>query len=106
MKKYNTLIKINRPIKFLGLSALQFTIIALFGAMIIIVLVFKKVHPLLLVLSILGMVLLFTYLFKELKKQQKRGNPDYLQGVIIKRETPKQITDRNFLFRNLIRTWK
>jgi hypothetical protein len=103
MKRYNTFIKVNRPIRFWGLSPLQFTIIALLGAIIVFILIFKQIHPVLLISMIAAMIYIFVLLFTRLKQHHKKGNPNYLQGLSIKASTPKRITDTGKVFKNLIR---
>ena len=99
--RYNTLTKLNRPIRFWGLSSLQFGLIAISGMIIILVLVFQRVNPMLFIMIIAGIVFGFSLLFANLKKEQKKGNPNYIQGLMIKDQTPKKIVDRG-LFKNLI----
>lgn len=103
MKKYNTFIKVNRPIRFWGLSPIQFTIIALVGAIIVIILIFKQIHPILLMSMIAVMIYVFVLLFTKLKEHHKKGNPNYLQGLSIKSSTPKKVIDKGLVFKNLIR---
>ena len=80
--------KINKPIKFFGLSSGQFAIFMLLTAIIIIVSIFKQLHPM---------------LFQTLKKEHKAGNPDYLTGLRIKNATPRQITDKRQIFKFILK---
>ena len=89
--------KINKPIKFFGLSSGQFAILMLLTAIIIIVSIFKQLHPILIIGIISGL------LFQTLKKEHKAGNPDYLTGLRIKNATPRQITDKRQIFKFILK---
>ena len=89
--------KINKPIKFFGLSSGQFAIFMLLTAIIIIVSIFKQLHPILIIGIISGL------LFQTLKKEHKAGNPDYLTGLRIKNATPRQITDKRQIFKFILK---
>ena len=103
MKKYNTFIKLNRPIRFWGLSPIQFTIIASGGVIILMLLVFKQVHPIITISAIAAMIFIFTLLFTRLKEHHKKGNPNYIQGLSVKSSTPKRIIDKRRVFKNLVK---
>ena len=90
--------KINKPIRFFGLSSGHFAVFMLFVALTIIISIFKQLHPLLITCIISGMLLLSGMLFKTLKREHKAGNPNYLAGLGIKSATPKQITDKKRIF--------
>lgn len=83
-----TMRKINKPIKFFGLSSGQFAIFMLLTAIIIIVSIFKQLHPILIIGIISAILFLSGLLFQTLKKEHKAGNPDYLTGLRIKNATP------------------
>ena len=92
-----TMRKINKPIKFFGLSSGQFAIFMLLTALTVIVSIFKQLHPLIVIGIISGI------LFKTLKKEHKAGNPDYLTSVRIKSATPRQITDKRHIFKFILK---
>ena len=54
-----TMRKINKPIKFFGLSSGQFAIFMLLTAIIIIVSIFKQLHPILIIGIISAILFLF-----------------------------------------------
>ena len=84
--------KINRPIRFFGLSSGQFGLFMLANALIIIVFVFKHVHPII-VISVMGAIFFGSgVLFKNLKREHKAGNPNYLSSLSIKSATPKKLS--------------
>ncbi|MCI7358380.1 MULTISPECIES: hypothetical protein [Bacteroides] len=90
--------KINRPIRFFGLSSGQFGLFMLANALIIIVFVFKHVHPII-VISVMGAIFFGSgVLFKNLKREHKAGNPNYLSSLSIKSATPKKIVDKHKVF--------
>ena len=70
--------KINKPIKFFGLSSGQFAIFMLLTAIIIIVSIFKQLHPILIIGIISAILFLSGLLFQTLKKEHKAvtGLPD------------------------------
>lgn len=93
-----TMRKINRPIRFFGLSSGQFGLFMLANALIIIVFVFKHVHPII-VISVMGAIFFGSgVLFKNLKREHKTGNPNYLSSLSIKSATPKKIVDKHKVF--------
>lgn len=96
-----TLRKINKPIKFFGLSSGQFAVYMLAVAVIIIVCIFKRLHPVIIVSMIGAIFFVSSILFKNLIREHKAGNPDYLSSLSIKAVTPKTIIDRHKVF-NLI----
>lgn len=96
-----TIRKINRPIKFFGLSSGQFGLYMLAVALIIIVCIFKRLHPVIIV-GMIGFILFASsILFKNLIREHKAGNPDYLSSLSVKTVTPKMIIDKHKVF-NLI----
>lgn len=67
-----TMRKINKPIKFFGLSSGQFAIFMLLTALTVIVSIFKQLHPLI-VIGIISVILFLSgLLFKTLKRSIKR----------------------------------
>lgn len=65
------------------------------NALIIIVFVFKHVHPII-VISVMGAIFFGSgVLFKNLKREHKAGNPNYLSSLSIKSATPKKIVDKH-----------
>lgn len=93
-----TMRKINRPIRFFGLSSGQFGLFMLANALIIIVFVFKHVHPII-VISVMEAIFFGSgVLFKNLKREHKAGNPNYLSSLSIKSATPKKIVDKHKVF--------
>ena len=89
-----TLRKINKPIKFFGLTSIQFGVIMLFYALVIIICVFAHLHPLIVVTIISIMAFISGMLFKNLSKEHKAGNPDYLTSLSVKSVTPSKIVDK------------
>jgi hypothetical protein len=68
------------------------------NALIIIVCIFKHVHPVIIV-SVMGAIFFASgILFKNLKREHKAGNPDYLTGLSVRSATPKQIIDKHKVF--------
>lgn len=94
-----TLNKINKPIKFFGLTSIQFGLLMLFYALVIIICVFAHLHPLIVVIIISIMAFISSILFKNLSKEHKAGNPDYLTTLSVKSVTPAKIVDKNRIFK-------
>lgn len=97
----NTLKKINKPIKFFGLTSGQCGLFMLANALIIIICIFRRLHPVIIVGSVGGIFFLSGLLLKTLMREHKAGNPDYLTGLRIKAATPVKIVDKHKVF-NLI----
>lgn len=97
----NTVGKINRPIKFWGLTPLQFGIFALVNAIMVIVSIFIHL-PAIGIAILMGFISFISgILLKKLKKEHKAGNPDYLTALSVKSSTPRKIVDKSRIF-NLI----
>ena len=97
-----TMRKINKPIKFFGLSSGQFAVFMLVVALIIIFSIFKQLHP----VFIIGILGLSGMLFGTLKKEHKAGNPDYLTGISVRSATPRQIRDKKQIFKFILQRSK
>lgn len=97
-----TMRKINKPIKFFGLSSGQFGIFMIIVAITIIVCIFKQLHPLVITLLLSGIVFLSGLLFNTLKKEHKAGNPDFLTGLSVRSATPRKIVDKNKIFKFIL----
>lgn len=66
-----TMRKINKPIKFFGLSSGQFAVFMLVVALIIIFSIFKQLHPVFIIGIVSGILGLSGMLFGTLKKEHK-----------------------------------
>lgn len=94
--------RINKPIKFWGLTSMQAGLYMLCCASIIIFTVFLGVHPVLIGCAAVGMVLFTKVAFQKFIAEHKAGNPDYLTGLNIHSLTPKEITDKHQTFKLII----
>ena len=101
-KQLNTLRKMNRPIKFFGLSSLQFMSLSIVGMLIIIVMIFQHLNPFVIIAVIVSVIFGFTMAVGKLNREYKKGNPDYITSQSIKGATPKKIIDKQKFF-NLIK---
>jgi c-di-AMP phosphodiesterase-like protein len=95
----NTLRKMNRPIKFFGLTSGQFGLYALFIALMIIVMIFRNNNSFLIVGIVTTLIIGSSFLFRRLQKEHKAGNPDYITSISIKSAIPKKIVDKNKIFK-------
>lgn len=93
--------KLNRPIKFWGLSSGQFGLFCLAIALIIIVCIFLRLPSIITVMIIGAIAFLSNLFFKNLIREHKAGNPDYSTSQTVKTATPRKIIDRYKVF-NLI----
>lgn len=98
-----TMRKINKPIKFFGLSSGQFALFMLLVALIVIVSIFKQLHPVFIIGILSGILFLSGVLFRTLKREHKAGNPDYLTGIRVQSATPRQITDKRHIFKFILK---
>ncbi|MBP5449013.1 MAG: hypothetical protein J6Y01_02745 [Spirochaetales bacterium] len=101
-KTLNTLRKMNRPIKFFGLSSLQFLLLTVVGMVVIIVMIFQRLPTLVIVGVVVAVIVGFTAAVGKLNQEYKKGNPDYITSQSIKGATPKKIIDKHKFF-NLIK---
>lgn len=97
-----TLVKINRPIKFYGLSPKYFGIFVLAIALSLIAGVFLQLNPLVIVGVVMIVILLSKRFLKKFNMEHKSGNPDYLTGLRVKRVTPFKIVDKHRIFKTLM----
>jgi hypothetical protein len=97
----NTLRKMNRPIKFFGLTSGQFGLYMLFVALLIITLIFKGKNSFLIVGTVTFLFIVSSFFFRRLQKEHKAGNPDYITSISIKSATPRKITDKYRIFKFL-----
>lgn len=97
-----TLGKINRPIRFFGLSTYQFCGYVLAIILSLLVSIFLSVHPLIIAAVLIGLIYFSKSMFKTLMKEHKAGNPDYLAGLSVKRITPNKIVDKHHVFKHIL----
>lgn len=98
-KQYNTLKKMNRPIRFFGLSPLQFSAFTGGLFLLIILLIFAKASSFIITVTITAICTAFILLVKKLQTAHKKGNPDYLAGKNIRSATPGKIIDKSLYFK-------
>lgn len=98
-----TLRKINKPIKFFGLTSIQFGLLMLSYALVIIICVFAHFHPLIVVTIISIMAFISGILFKNLSREHKAGNPDYLTSLSVRSVTPAKIVDKHRVFKFIMK---
>lgn len=91
--EYHSLNNLNTPIYFKGLTPMQF----MGGIFIPLVLVLASVYA-----GIVSLLVIF-YLGSLIYKNQKDGNPDYLQGLVTFTVSPRTIEDPNQVLKYLIR---
>lgn len=97
-----TLGRINRPIRFFGLSTWQFCGYVLAIILSLLVSIFLSIHPIVIAVVVIGIIYLSSVLFSTLMKEHKAGNPDYLSGISIKRITPEKIVDKHHVFKHIL----
>jgi len=98
MKSYHTLRKINRPIKFFGLTSLQLGGVCLIVALLIILMIAANKNPVAIIFFVVVVISGLSFLLGKLNVEHKKGNPDYLVGEQVKTATPKKIKDGKKIF--------
>ena len=87
-----------------GLSSGQFAIFMLLTAIIIIVSIFKQLHPILIHRNHFRHSVSIRSAVPNLEKGNTRPvTPDYLTGLRIKNATPRQITDKRQIFKFILK---
>ena len=83
---------LNRPVYFWGFSAIQLLVSVLITGLIAAIKIYLAVVLAIPLIVIMG----------KIKKENQKGNPDYLESFFIKRIIPGYIEDRSGLFKKLI----
>jgi len=101
-KTFSSCMKMNKPIRFYGMSAYQGFGFFIFGLLSIVFMIFSGVKFYLMLLIFAGEVYGLFLLSKKLKEAAKDGTPDLLSSWQVKNSTPKKIVDSNRVFKYLI----
>ncbi len=96
---YATQRKMNRPIKFFGLSSTQATLAMAASMAIFVIFVLKNSSVIELLFVIFIIAASMTFLIGKMNKEQKKGNLYYLSGLSVKSATPKKIIDKSNFFK-------
>jgi hypothetical protein len=103
MLTYNSQAKMNKPIKFFGLSPLQ-SILLFVGTTVLFLgmqIAGKNIIVTIVVFSILFICLKRVSI--KIREAIKKGNPDLIKAYYILKYSPKKIEDRRFVFKYLIK---
>lgn len=103
---YNSTVKMNKPIRFFGLSSLQAIILFVFILASILVMIMSGINFLVMLMIFSGEVYGLSILMKRLDIANKKGTPDFFGAYSTFKYTPRKITDTNFLFSFLINNRK
>ena len=87
---YNSCVKMNKPIRFFGLSSMQAIIIFVFVLISILVMMMSGINFMLLIIILGGEI-------------YKKGTPDFFGAYATFNATPRKIIDTNFIFSFLIK---
>lgn len=98
-----TFIKINKPMRFYGLSSGQLGLFVLIIVLVILACIFLRVNSFIMIVLIAAILSGGSFLFERLKKEHKAGNPNYLAGLRVSNSTPKKIVDKYRVFNMLIK---
>ena len=93
----------NKPIRFFGLSSVQFLSFMIVNAFIIIFCVFRSTHPLIIIGTTGGIITFSGFFFRNLAREHKKGNPNYVAGLSVASATPKKIVDKTHIFNFLLK---
>lgn len=98
-----TMNKINRPIRFFGLTPIQFSLFVVLVAILIIISVFAQLQP----TTVVGVggffFIIAKSLFRTLNKEHKAGNPNYLDSLSVRTSTPSKIVDKHHIFNKILK---
>jgi hypothetical protein len=83
---------LNRPVYFWGFSPIQLLVSVLIIGITAAIKIYVAVIIVIPVIIIMG----------KIKRENQKGNPDYLESLLIKRITPKYIEDHSKIFKSLI----
>jgi len=100
---YNSCNKMNKPIRFYGLSSYHAIILFIFVTVSILFLLMRGLGFTLTLIMFGAECYAISIVATKFNRAYKNGTPDYLGALITFRNTPRKITDRNFLFRFLIK---
>lgn len=100
---YYTMPKINKPIRFWGLSSLQLGGMILATLLIFLFTVISKQALTGLIILSAAWIFLIQVVIKKLNKEHKKGTPDYISSYFINKSLPRKITDKNFTFSFLLK---
>jgi len=99
---YNSCVKMNKPIRFFGLSSLQAIILFICILVSVLGMLMSGVNFLVMLLVFSCEIYGLSLVLKKLIIANKKGTPDFLGAYTTLKYTPKKITDSNFLFSFLI----
>jgi hypothetical protein len=106
-RRYNTYVLMNKPVYFWGFTSYQ--ILACFGPIFIVAMIsFALFHVLIGSLLLCLLVAPVIYIMSIIRKENSKGNPNYLASWFLAKKSPRVITDRDqvmkLLYRNPERT--
>ena len=100
---YNSCVKMNKPIRFFGLSSIQAIVIFIFVLVSLLVMVMSGINFLVMSVILGGEIYGVSIIMKKLSIANKKGTPDFLGAYTTFNATPRKITDTNFVFSYLIK---
>lgn len=98
-----TMNKINRPIRFFGLTPMQFSLFVVSVAILIIISVFAQLPPITVIGGGSFIFFISKSLFRTLNKEHKAGNPNYLESLSVRTSTPSEIVDKHHIFNKILK---
>lgn len=100
---YNSCVKMNKPIRFFGLSSLQVIVLFVCVTASILFLMMAGLNLMITLLIFGGECYGISILATKLNTAHKKGTPDFFGAYSTFKYTPRKITDQNFLFKFLIK---
>ncbi len=100
---YNSCVKMNKPIRFFGLSSMQAIVLFVFVLVSVLVMLMSGINFLVMLVIVGGEIYGISILMKKLSLANKKGTPDFFGAYTTFNATPRKITDTNFIFSFLIK---
>ncbi len=108
-RRYNTYVLMNKPVYFWGFTSYQ--LLACFGPIFIIAIIsFGIFHVIIgsIILAVLTAPVI--YLMGIIRKENSRGNPDYLHSWFMAKKAPRVVTDHDnvmsLIYKNEFRKYR
>ena len=100
---FNSCIKMNKPIRFFGLSSFQVIVLFVCVTTSILFLMMTGLNLMIILIIFGGECYGISVFATKLNRAHKKGTPDYFGAYSTFQYTPRKITDQNFLFSFLIK---
>lgn len=101
---FNSQNHMNKPVRMFGLTSMQFFLIAAAMGLLMVVMSTLVQAGFLVTMVTLGVLALpLTFAISKLRKEQEKGNPNYIQSMLAFGVTPKKIEDQNRVLQGIVK---